>query len=165
MLADANELVETLKRAAVEAMEAAKPVNVYFGKVVSTAPLKINVEQKMVLGEKQLILSRNVTEHESEITVDWETETAVINMDHGHGSSVSVSVNSALMPEEPGTVISNTVDSSVSVENASLNSTHSHNVSGRKKIIVHNGLVVGDEVILIRQQEGQKFIVLDRTGT
>ena len=60
-MADANELVETLKRAAVEAMEAKKPVNVYFGEVVSAAPLKINVEQKMVLGEKQLILSRNVT--------------------------------------------------------------------------------------------------------
>ena len=68
MLADANELVETLKRAAVEAMEAKKPVNVYFGEVVSAAPLKINVEQKMVLGEKQLILSRNVTNFKTSIT-------------------------------------------------------------------------------------------------
>ena len=31
MLPDANELVDTLKRAAVEAVEAGKPVNVYFG--------------------------------------------------------------------------------------------------------------------------------------
>ena len=68
MLADANELVETLKRAAVEAMEAKKPVNVYFGEVVSAAPLKINVEQKMVLGEKQLILSRNVTNFKTSIS-------------------------------------------------------------------------------------------------
>ena len=49
---DANELVDTLKRAAVEAVEAGKPVNVYFGEVVSASPLKINVEQKMILGEK-----------------------------------------------------------------------------------------------------------------
>ena len=41
---DANELVNTLKRAAVEAVEAGKPVNVYFGEVVSASPLKINVE-------------------------------------------------------------------------------------------------------------------------
>ena len=46
MLPDANELVETLKRSAVEAVEAKKPVNVYFGEVVTASPLKINVEQK-----------------------------------------------------------------------------------------------------------------------
>ena len=38
------------------------------------------------------------------------------------------------------------------------------NVIVEKKIIIHNGLAVGDEVILIRQQEGQKFIVVDRIG-
>lgn len=32
----------------------------------------------------------------------------------------------------------------------------------RKKITVHNGLVVGDDVILLRQQGGQKYIVADR---
>jgi hypothetical protein len=30
-------------------------------------------------------------------------------------------------------------------------------------ITVHNGLAVGDKVILIRQQGGQKFIVTDRS--
>jgi len=34
LLADANELVGTLKRAAVEAVEAGKPANVYFGEAV-----------------------------------------------------------------------------------------------------------------------------------
>lgn len=72
---DANELVDTLKRAAVEAVEAGKPVNVYFGEVVSASPLKINVEQKMILGEKQLILSRNVTDFSTMVLVgvslDW----------------------------------------------------------------------------------------------
>ena len=100
---DANELVETLKRAAVEAMEATKPVNVYFGEVISSSPLKINVEQKMILSEKQLILSRNVTNFKTKLS------------------------------------------------------------SG--DITVYNGLVAGDEVIILRQQEGQKFIVLDRIGT
>lgn len=68
MLPDANELVDTLKRAAVEAVKAGKPVNVYFGEVVSASPLKINVEQKMILGEKQLVLSRNVTDFKTKIT-------------------------------------------------------------------------------------------------
>jgi len=59
-LADATGLLEKMKRAALEVQEASKPVNVYFGEVVSVKPLKINVEQKMVLGEGQLILTRNV---------------------------------------------------------------------------------------------------------
>ena len=42
--------------------------------------------------------------------------------------------------------------------------THTHIVNGQKQITIHNGLDVGDEVILIRQQEGQKFVVLDRIG-
>ena len=37
-------------------------------------------------------------------------------------------------------------------------------ISGQKQITVHNGLKTGDEVILIRQQKGQKFVVMDRTG-
>lgn len=133
MLPDANELVETLKRAAVEAMEAKKPVNVYFGEVVSAAPLKINVEQKMVLGEKQLILSRNVTNFKTSIT----------------GGNIKNYYYTG-----------STTDSGT----APVSPSHVHAV-GKIEITVHNGLVVGDEVILIRQQEGQKFIVLDRIGT
>lgn len=34
----------------------------------------------------------------------------------------------------------------------------------KKNITIHNGLVVGNEVILLRQQDGQKYIVVDRTG-
>lgn len=133
MLADANELVETLKRAAVEAMEAKKPVNVYFGEVVGAAPLKINVEQKMVLGEKQLILSRNVTDFKTSIT----------------GGNIKNYYYTG-----------STTDSGT----APVSPSHVHAV-GKIEVTVHNGLVVGDEVILIRQQEGQKFIVLDRIGT
>ncbi len=132
-MADANELVETLKKAAVEAVEAKKPVNVYFGEVVSAAPLKINVEQKMVLGEKQLILSRNVTNFKTSIT----------------GGNIKNYYYTG-----------STTDSGT----APVSPSHVHAV-GKMEITVHNGLVVGDEVILIRQQEGQKFIVLDRIGT
>lgn len=132
-MADANELVETLKRAAVEAMQATKPVNVYFGEVVSAAPLKINVEQKMMLGEKQLILSRNVTNF----------KTSIIGGNIKNYYYTGSTTDSGTAPVSP---------------------SHVHAV-GKIEITVHNGLVVGDEVILIRQQEGQKFIVLDRIGT
>lgn len=145
MLPDANELVDTLKRAAVEAVEAGKPVNVYFGEVVSASPLKINVEQKMILGEKQLILSRNVTDFSTMVTVDWTSESSLsthnhtVNGDNGSGGNIDLNTGSK-------------------------NLAHTHKITGKKKIIIHNGLAVGDEVILIRQQEGQRFIVVDRIG-
>ena len=128
---DANELVDTLKRAAVEAVEAKKPVNVYFGEVVSASPLKINVEQKMILGEKQLILSRNVTDFKTKITAG--------NIKDYYYTG---DVNSGTAPVSP---------------------SHVHAV-GTIEVTVHNGLAVGDKVIILRQQEGQKFIVADRIG-
>lgn len=142
---DANELVALLKKAALDAVEASKPVNVYFGEVLSASPLKINVEQKMILGEKQLILSRNVTDFTTMVTVDWLTESSLSTHTHtvqgsdGNGDSINLTTGAK-------------------------NLAHTHEITGKKKITVHNGLVVGDEVILIRQQEGQKFIVWDRIG-
>lgn len=102
MLAD---LVESMKTAALGAVEASKPVNVFFGNVVSASPLKISVEQKMTLEAPQLVLTRNVTEYRLDMTA-----------------------------------------------------------GERRAYIVHNGLAVGDKVILIRGQGGQKFIVIDRLG-
>lgn len=40
--------------------------------------------------------------------------------------------------------------------------SHKHEYKGRKKITIHNGLKVGEGVILLREQGGQRFIVLDR---
>ena len=108
---DAVEFVKLVKKASVEAMEAAKPVNVYFGEVVGTSPLRINVEQKMILGESQIVLTRNVTDFKTAVTVSWNTDD-----------------NSA------------------------------------KEVTVHNGLAVSDKVLLIRQQSGQKYFVMDRIG-
>lgn len=126
---DANGLVDTLKRSAVEAVEAGKPVNVYFGEVISVSPLKINVEQKMILGEKQLILSRNVTNFKTKITAG--------NIQNYYYTG---DINSGTAPVSP---------------------SHIHAV-GTIEITVHNGLAVGDKVIILRQQKGQKFIVIDR---
>lgn len=126
---DANGLVEAMKRASRDEREASKPVNVYFGEVISKSPLKINVEQKMILGENQLILARNVTDYMTTVTVQWATEKGVLS----DGKTTATPL-------------------------------HTHGIVGTKNFLMHNALEVGDEVIIIRQQEGQKFIVIDRIG-
>lgn len=40
--------------------------------------------------------------------------------------------------------------------------SHNHGYRGRKKFLVHNSLVVGDKVILLRESGGQRYIALDR---
>ena len=72
---DANDLLNIIKKVAIQAVNASQPSDFYFGKVISTNPLKISVEQKMTLGAAQLVLTRNVTDFKTKITVDWSTET------------------------------------------------------------------------------------------
>lgn len=141
-MADANQFVKAVKKAAKDEWEACKPVDVFFGQVQGVNPLKISVEQKMLLGESQLVLTRNVTDYESRVTVDWLTQEA-LQQPHSHR-------------------ISGPESDSLTAEAADLK--HSHGVFGEKRIRVHNGLKIGDEVVLIRRQGGQKFIVVDRTG-
>ncbi len=144
-MADAVRLLSEIKRAAVDAVEASKPVNVYFGEVKTVKPLTINVEQKMILNESQLILTRNVTNFLTMAMVNWESEEEA----DGHFHEVSLS---GLDGE------------AVEGRTEAPSKKHTHMVAGQKQIMIQNGLEAGDRVILLRQQEGQKFIVLDRIG-
>ena len=105
---DATELTKAMKKAAVKAVEAGKPVEIYFAKVTSVSPLQILVDQKFTLGAAQLVLTRSVTDFTTNVTINQNT--------------------------------------------------------GMESVTIHNGLVVGDEVILIRKQGGQKYVVVDRIG-
>jgi len=42
--------------------------------------------------------------------------------------------------------------------------THSHAYTGTKAFTVHNKLKAGDNVVLLRVQGGQKFVILDVVG-
>lgn len=65
--------VEVVKKAAIEAVEAGKPVNLLYGQVISASPLKIQVDQKAIYTEKMLVLTRNVTDFEVDMTVSHQT--------------------------------------------------------------------------------------------
>lgn len=80
----ASESVNNIKRAAIDAVNATMPSGVYYGYVTSLTPLKINVEQKMVLTEKQLVLSTLVQDFEVEMTVDHTTEFETCDSMHNH---------------------------------------------------------------------------------
>ena len=70
---NANDFVKLIKKTAMEAFRASKPADVVFGKVISVSPLKIKVDQKLILNSAQLILSRNVTNYKVKINDDEQT--------------------------------------------------------------------------------------------
>ena len=131
---DANNLLELIKRAAKEAVNAAQDSDFCYGTVITANPLKILVEQKMELTAAQLVLCRNVTNH----TV---TVTAGNTKDYYYTEDNEDDENDGTAPI-PTT-------------------SHVHAI-GTVQMTVHNALKTGDKVVLIRKKGGQEYLVLDR---
>lgn len=159
-------IVELIQEIVKNTNNASALTNVMFGTVTSTSPLKILVEQKLELSEEFLILTKNVKDYTVDVTVNWDTENTSLNANHSHTTNVNsnISVSSDISPNDDNQKITNKIDGNinVSVEQKNINLTHKHNISGRKSMTIHNALVNGDKVILIQQQGGQKFIVIDK---
>lgn len=134
---DANDLLNAIKKAANEANDAGQPADFCFGEVTNTAPLQILVEQKMTLGAAQLVLTRNVTDFKTTIT---------------GGNIKDYYYTSEYVGEE------------VQVTSEPVDPLHKHAI-GTVTITIHNGLQIGDEVILLKRKGGQKYLVIDRVVT
>lgn len=106
--------------------------DVEYGRVTSVSPLVITLDSKKPLPAAFLTLTNAVKDHVVDITVSWQTE----EDKHKHGNG-------------------NDGQDTTEV-------THKHQIKGRKRITVHNGLTLGERVILLRKRGGQDYIVLDR---
>jgi len=85
-------LVEIIKKSAVEAVEASNPVSAVYATVTSINPLKIVTEQKLPLSKEQLVLTRNVTDYK--ITLD--------NTEHTIKNALKVNEKVVLIREQGG---------------------------------------------------------------
>lgn len=161
-----SSLGEVIKKMAVGANDANAPTSVLFGTVTSVEPLEITVEQKLKLTEEFLVLTKNVKDYTVNVTMDWNTETTSLNANHSHSTEVNsnINVSSDISPNDNNQKITNNVtgEVSVSVEQKNINLTHKHSIKGTKSIMVHNALKINDNVILIQQQGGINFVVLDK---
>lgn len=129
---------------------AQKPMAMCMGEVVSTHPLKISVDQKMTLTTAQLILTNSVRDFSIDMTADFTTDPALgeVSTAHKHSYSIAFTEENVLIGE---------------TETAGgVNLSHVHNCGGKKSYKVHLGLNIGEKVILLRCDGGQRFIVLDR---
>lgn len=69
-----DDFIKSMKKVAVEAVKASRPADMTFGTVISTSPLKVKVDQKLILTSAQLVLSRNVTDYRLSVTMNHSTE-------------------------------------------------------------------------------------------
>lgn len=97
----ANGLLETIKRAAVEAQGAGQPLQLCYGKVTSKSPLKITVENKLELTKEFLIVPEHLTDYEVKMTFDYNTNSAGEDS-HSHTISgkKTVTVHGALEKDD-----------------------------------------------------------------
>ena len=65
-------LLESIKTASIDAINASKPVEIVFGIVLSIEPLKIDLEQKLTLSESFLIVPEEFTDRKINIVIDDE---------------------------------------------------------------------------------------------
>lgn len=93
---DAKDIVYAVKKMALDAVDARQDCDFVYGKVISTEPLTINIAQGIDLTNKQLVLTKNVTNYETTVTIDsWTTESS-----DGHSHSIkgtrNITINNAL---------------------------------------------------------------------
>lgn len=116
--------------------------NVEYGRVTGVNPLEITLDSKVPLPAAFLTLTNAVKDHSVDITVSWATvEDDYLKPEHTHGNG-----NNGSPTDNP----------------IQWDTTHKHDIKGRKRITVHNGLTLGERVILLRKQGGQDYIVIDR---
>jgi hypothetical protein len=82
-------LNEVIKKSAMEAYEAGDPTDITYGTVVSASPVKIQIDQKLILTSEFLMLTSNVMDYKVSISRDGGHEHTV-NVRNGLKSGDSV---------------------------------------------------------------------------
>lgn len=104
-----SNLVPLIKRAALEAVAASKPMSILCGEVASTEPLQILIDQRFMLSEEFIIVPQRFSNH---------TVTGTLNSGSEQAQSVQIAFD--------------------------------------------NALKMGDPVLMLMMQGGQRYIVLER---
>lgn len=72
---DSNDLLTLIKKAATEAVDAGKPTDIVFGKVISPSPIQVQLDQQIILGAAQLTVARLLQGYT--VTLEGVTKTVI----------------------------------------------------------------------------------------
>ena len=131
-------MIDVIKEVIEKLLERKKMTKLEFGTVESVKPLTVRIDAKKLLQEEDLILSHLVKDYYVDITVQHSTDSIYGSWDTSH--------------------------SHPDAGNNTIPTGHEHEYIGRKKIHIHNGLLKGEKVVMVRQEGGQLYYILDRTN-
>ena len=129
-------MIDAIKEVVEKLLERKKMTKLEFGIVETVNPLTVRVEAKKLLQAEDLILSHLVRDYYVDITVQHSTDSIHGSWDTRHDHP---NVGKNVIPID-----------------------HEHEYTGRKKILIHKALSKGEKVIMIRQEGGQIYYILDR---
>lgn len=138
-----SDLLRLIKQSAKDAIENDNPMVLQAGTVIQVSPLHIKADNSIIHKEERgdLILTHLVKDYEVDITVKHSVE----NIDKIENKKYT----------KPGKAETPVIPMGDLTE-------HNHTYEGRKKIIIHLALTLGEKVLLLRENGGQRYIVLDR---
>lgn len=132
-------LLETLQAISAQAANAGEPVELTFGTVTSTEPLIVQVGDKLLLSSKSLIVPQSLTTRAVDVSVSWRTDSGDgPNTQHSHSAPNGQTTTDGFSP------------------------THTHAVSGKLSMTLHAGFSVGESLLLLKMQGGQRYLILDK---
>jgi len=127
------DLTEAIKSAALQAVNASKPCIVHFGTVTALSPLEVLVDQRLRLSGNSLVVCASLTSATTEIPLNSNTS------ENTHEHEIEDGTGDYTQPD-----------------------THSHELTGSLSVVVRQALSVGDSVLLLRMQGGDRYVILDR---
>lgn len=68
----------------------------------------------------------------------------------------------AVMDYEVDMTVDHLTENRAGGSDAASFASHNHEYKGRKKFLIHNGLVDGDKVTMIRIHGGQQYLIIDK---
>lgn len=111
----------------------------------------------------------NLNEQIKKVAMDAVTQSEPSTFVYGTVASINplqVQVDQKMLLTKEFLVLTkNVMDYEIQVEMewmTEIELEHKHKVQGTKKIKIKNGLQAGNKVILVKQQGGQKYLVLDK---
>lgn len=148
------QMIEAIRKIIDEQMNSFGLSDLKIGTVVSESPLRIRLNERIILNENQILLTEFVLEKS-------------LKLIHKHGVE-NVSISQSTHSHK---VVGSTKSAKEHIHLIDLQTqenTHSHNASITikdnlgAKIIIQEGLKVNDKVIMVSAEKGQKYIVLSK---
>lgn len=68
----------------------------------------------------------------------------------------------AVMDYEVDMTVDHLTENRAGGSDAASFASHNHEYKGRKKFLIHNGLIIGDKVTMIRAHGGQQYLIIDK---